>query len=52
MALVKKKLNSALDLSAIKEIPADGLREHRDIPYQNRAGKELLMLDLCKGLFI
>ena len=43
LALVKRRLNKALDLSDIREIAADGLKEHRDIPYMNRAGKELKM---------
>lgn len=43
LSLVKAKLNRSLDLSAVKEIPSDGIREHRDIPYTNRNGKELLM---------
>lgn len=43
LSLVKAKLNRSLNLSAIKEIPTDGIREHRDIPYTNRSGKQLLM---------
>lgn len=40
---VRRNLNKALDLKNVIEIPADGIREYRDIPYMNRAGKELLM---------
>ncbi len=43
LSLVKKNLNRSLDLNDIKEIPADGILEHRDIPYKNRSSKELLM---------
>ena len=43
ISLTKSKLNHALNLSDIKEISSEGLKEHRDIPYTNRSGKELLM---------
>ena len=43
LSAVKFRLNHALDLSEMKEIPPDGLREYRDIPYVNRSGKKLLM---------
>ena len=43
IALVKHKLNKALDISHVVEISSEGLMEHRDIPYQNRSRKELLM---------
>ena len=43
LSLVKAKLNRSLNLSDIKEIPTDGIREHRDISYTNRSGKELQM---------
>ena len=43
LALIKHKLNSSLDLDNIKEISSKGLKEYRDIPYTNRAGKQLLM---------
>ncbi len=50
---VRRNLNKALDLSNVAEIAADNLKEHRDIPYQNRSGKELLMdifePDVTKG---
>ncbi len=43
LSLVKYKLNKSLDLSELKEVSSEGLIEHRDIPYKNRSGKELLM---------
>lgn len=43
LALVKRNLNKKLNLKNVVEISADGLREHKDIPYRNRSGKELLM---------
>ena len=43
ISLTKSKMNKALDLTSIKEISSDGLIEYRDIPYQNRSSKELLM---------
>ena len=39
----KHNLSRTLDVEHIPEIPADGIREHRDIPYKNRDNKELLM---------
>ena len=43
ISLTKSKMNKALDLTSIKEISSAGLIEYRDISYQNRSGKELLM---------
>ena len=43
LAQVRRNLSKKLDLNNIKEISAEGIKEHRDIPYQNRSGKELLM---------
>ncbi len=43
LSLVKAKLNRSLKLNEIREIPSDGIREQRNIPYANRSGKELLM---------
>ena len=43
IAVTKRKLRKALDLDNVPEIPSEGLIEYRDIPYQNRSGKELLM---------
>ena len=43
LSLVKWKLEHSLGLDEIKEIPSDGIREHRNVPYTNRSGKELKM---------
>lgn len=43
ISITKKRLNRVLDFDDIKEISSEGLKEHRDIPYKNRSGKELLM---------
>ena len=43
LSLIKMRLNRALDLEHIPEISSAGIKEHRDIPYKNRAGKKLLM---------
>lgn len=43
IGITKRKLSKALELDNVIEISADGLKEHRDIPYTNRSGKELLM---------
>ncbi len=43
LKIVKRVLNSSLDLNMQTEITADGLEEFRDIPYTNRSGKQLLM---------
>ena len=43
ISMTKIKLNKALSLDDIREISSEGLKEHRDIPYKNRSGKELLM---------
>ncbi len=43
ISLTKKKLNRALNLDDVREISSEGLKEYRDIPYNNRSGKELLM---------
>ncbi len=53
LSLVRRKMNRALNLDDMEEIPRNGIREHKDIPYLNRAGKELQMdifePDLPKG---
>lgn len=41
--IVKIKLTHDFKLNDMKEIPKEDLIEFRDIPYQNRGGKELLM---------
>ena len=43
ISITKKKLSHALALNDIKEISSEGIVEYRDIAYQNRSGKELLM---------
>ena len=43
LSLIKMRLNHALDLEHIPEISSAGIKEHRDIPYKNSAGKKLLM---------
>lgn len=43
ISITKAKLSKALDLKNIVEISAEGLQEKRDIPYNNRSGKKLLM---------
>lgn len=43
ISVTKRKLNRVLNLSNAVEIPSDGIKEYRDIPYMNRAGKELRM---------
>lgn len=43
LSLVKWKMEHPLGLDEIKEIPSDGIREHRNVPYTNRSGKELKM---------
>ena len=43
ISLTKFKLRKALKMGEVKEISSEGLKEYRDIPYNNRSGKELLM---------
>ena len=43
LSLIKYRLNMQLNLDDVREISAEGLKEYRNIVYQNRAGKELLM---------
>ncbi len=43
LSQVRRTMKRSLDTSNVIEIPADGIKEHRDIPYRNRSGKELLM---------
>lgn len=43
ISLTKRNLSRALNLNDVREIPSDGIKEYRDIPYNNRSGKELLM---------
>ena len=43
ISITKFKLRKSLNMGEVKEIPSDGLNEYRDVPYNNHAGKELLM---------
>ncbi|MCR5736121.1 MAG: hypothetical protein K6G64_00560 [Eubacterium sp.] len=43
LSLVRRNLSKKLDLKNVVDISSEGLREHRDIKYLNRSGKELLM---------
>lgn len=43
ISLTKFKLRKALNMGDVKEVSSEGLREYRDVPYNNRSGKELLM---------
>ena len=43
ITLVRQGLDRKYDINDIKEIPADGIRESRDVPYTNRTGTELMM---------
>lgn len=41
--VTKIKMKNSFNKGHVQEVSADGLREYRDIPYQNNEGKELLM---------
>ena len=43
ISITKLKMKNAFNPGKVEEVPSDGLKEYRDIPYTNRAGKELLM---------
>ena len=43
ISITKKKLSRVLELNDVREISSEGLIEYRDIAYQNRSGKGLLM---------
>ena len=43
IAITKFKLRKSLNMGDVKEVSSEGLREYRDVPYNNRSGKELLM---------
>lgn len=43
LGLVKIKLGKSLNVGEMKEVSAEGVREYRDITYQNRSGKTLMM---------
>ena len=43
ISATKFKMRKSFNSGEVKEVSSEGLIEHRDIPYKNRAGKELLM---------
>ena len=43
ISITKLKMRKSFNPGEVKEVSSDGLREYRDIPYNNRSGKELLM---------
>ena len=43
ISVTKKKMKGAFNSGEVQEISCEGLKEYRDIPYTNNAGKELLM---------
>ena len=43
ISLTKYKMRKSFNMGEVKEISSDGLKEHRDISYNNNFGKELLM---------
>ena len=43
ISVTKFKMRKAFNPGEVKEVPSDGLKEYRDVPYRNRAGKELMM---------
>ena len=43
ISATKIKMKNAFNSGEVKEISSEGLKEYRDVPYTNHAGKELLM---------
>ena len=43
ISVTKTTMRKSFNMGEVKEISSDGLKEHRDIPYNNNFGKELLM---------
>ena len=43
ISVTKKKMKNSFHTGEVKEVSSEGLKEYRDIPYSNHAGKELLM---------
>lgn len=43
ISLTKFKMRKSFNMGEVKEISSDGLKEYRDISYNNNSGKELLM---------
>ena len=43
ISFVKRTLDKKFDVNDMVDIPGDGIKEQRDMPYKNRSGEELLM---------
>ena len=43
ISITKLKMKKSFNSGEVKEVSPDGIREYRDVPYNNRFGKELLM---------
>ena len=43
ISVTKIKMKNAFNSGEVKEVSPDGIKEYRDIPYNNNSGKELLM---------
>ena len=43
ISIAKLKMKRSLNMGEVKEVSSEGLIEHRNVPYSNRSGKELLM---------
>ena len=43
ISITKIKMKKSFNPGEVKEVSSEGLREYRDVPYNNRLGKELLM---------
>jgi acetyl esterase/lipase len=43
ISITKLKMKKSFNPGDVKEVSSEGLREYRDVPYNNRLGKELLM---------
>ena len=43
ISATKIKMKKAFNMGEVQEVSPEGLKEHRDIPYANHEGKELLM---------
>ncbi len=43
ISITKLKMKKSFNMGEVKEVSCEGLREYRDIPYNNRSQKELLM---------
>ena len=41
ISVTKKKMKGAFHSGEVQEISCEGLKEYRDIPYTNNAGKEV-----------